>query len=335
MTSRALRLLLLLAAPAGCEPGDDCKPITVLPGAVDAGLPADGPAPPPANVTRFRIPLSPELPGTFGSGLAYDRSDDSYWMVTDRGNRTKDWLLRLVRVKIDGAAARIVEVIPITEHGMPLSGADLDPEDIALAPDGTLWVGDEVKPYLLHLNRRGEILARIEPPRQFTDRTDDRGFEGVAVSEDGRKVFAILQQGNKDEPDKMNTLIAAYDVASRSFTEYRYRLDDYRTYDYPEDVKGNTHACGLAAAGPGALYVLERDNQAGGNARLKRVYRVQIPEAPTNAPLPKTLVVDLYRLGYQKEKAEGLTVPQPGVLVVSNDNDGDITLTTELWRVKL
>lgn len=331
-------LLLSLAfssLAAGCAAENDCDPVTVLPGATDGGAPrGDGQPATPANVTKFKVPLTPELPGTFGSGLAYDKSDDSYWMVTDRGNRTKEWVLRLVKVKIAGATAQVVEVIPITEKGVVISGADLDPEDVALAPDGTLWLADEVKPFMLHLNRKGEILERVEPPKRFTDRSDDRGFEGLTVSADGT-VYAILQQGNKDEPDKMNTLIAAYDTAAKTFKEYTYRLDDYRTYDYPEEVKGNTHASGLAVAGARELYVLERDNQAGGNARNKRVYKIEIPEMPPAAALPKSLVVDLYKLGYQKEKAEGLTVPEPGVIMVANDNDGDITLATEIWRIKL
>jgi hypothetical protein len=244
-------------------------------------------------------------------------------------------VLRLVKVKVTATAAQIAQVVPLTEKGAPVSGADLDPEDLAFAPDGTFWIGDEVKPYLLRASRAGEILERIEPPASFVDRVDDRGFEGVAVAADGRTVYAILQQGNKMEPDKLNTLIGAYDVAARTWKEYKYRLDDYRLYDYPEEVKGNTHACGLAVAGGNELYVLERDNQAGGNARLKRVYRVTIPEAPPAAALAKTLVVDLHKLGYQKEKAEAIVLPEPGVLMVANDNDGDITLATEIWRVKL
>ncbi len=338
--------LLLAATPIalGCESEHDCPMAMVVPGNPDAGAPrapmvveipkADVVAAVASNVTRFKLPLTPELPGTFGSGLAYDKSDDSYWMVTDRGNRTKEWVLRLVRVKLS-PTPQIIAVLPLTEKGTPLTGADLDPEDISLAPDGTLWLGDEVKPYLLHVTRTGEVIERVAPPMNFIDHADDRGFEGLTVSADGKTIYGILQGGNKNEPDKLNTLIAAYDIGARSFKEYKYRLDDARLLDYPEEVKGNAHACGLATSGDGALNVLERDNQAGGNARLKRVYRIEIPADPPTTALPKTLVVDLYKLGYQKEKAEGLAVPEPGVLMIANDNDGDVAISTEIWRVKL
>lgn len=43
----------------------------------------------------------------------------------------------------------------------PLTGADLDPESLVRAPDGTFWVGDEQGPFLLHLDADGRVL---EPP---------------------------------------------------------------------------------------------------------------------------------------------------------------------------
>jgi len=39
-----------------------------------------------------------------------------------------------------------------------LTGADLDPESLARAPDGTLWIGDEVGPFLLHFDAGGTLL---------------------------------------------------------------------------------------------------------------------------------------------------------------------------------
>lgn len=42
-----------------------------------------------------------------------------------------------------------------------LTGADLDPESLARAPDGTLWIGDELGPSLFHFSADGELL---EPP---------------------------------------------------------------------------------------------------------------------------------------------------------------------------
>lgn len=42
-----------------------------------------------------------------------------------------------------------------------LTGADLDPESLVRAPDGTFWVGDEHGPFLVHLDGDGRVM---EPP---------------------------------------------------------------------------------------------------------------------------------------------------------------------------
>jgi glycerophosphoryl diester phosphodiesterase len=42
-----------------------------------------------------------------------------------------------------------------------LTGADLDPESLVRAPDGTYWIGDEHGPYLVHVDAQGRVL---EPP---------------------------------------------------------------------------------------------------------------------------------------------------------------------------
>jgi glycerophosphoryl diester phosphodiesterase len=42
-----------------------------------------------------------------------------------------------------------------------LTGADLDPESLVRAPDGTYWLGDEHGPFLVHVDDAGRVL---EPP---------------------------------------------------------------------------------------------------------------------------------------------------------------------------
>lgn len=47
-----------------------------------------------------------------------------------------------------------------------LTGADFDPESLQRAPDGTLWIGDEFGPFLLHVAADGRVL---EPPIPLPD----------------------------------------------------------------------------------------------------------------------------------------------------------------------
>jgi len=48
-------------------------------------------------------------------------------------------------------------------EGRLLTGADFDVESMVLLPDGTLWIGDEFGPFLLHFDAEGKLL---EPPVQ-------------------------------------------------------------------------------------------------------------------------------------------------------------------------
>ncbi len=79
--------------------------------------------------------------------------------------------------------------------------------------------------------------------------------------------------------------------------------------------------------------MIERDNQAGTNARIKKIYRFSIaglePKAQggTFALLEKTLVRDLMPdlerpKGLVLEKVEGLAVDRSGRGFIVTDNDG-------------
>lgn len=44
-----------------------------------------------------------------------------------------------------------------------LTGWDFDPESMQVAPDGTIWFGEEFGPYLLHTDARGRLLEAPIP----------------------------------------------------------------------------------------------------------------------------------------------------------------------------
>jgi hypothetical protein len=81
------------------------------------------------------------------------------------------------------------------------------------------------------------------------------------------------------------------------------------------------------------VYIIERDNQIGANAKTKMVYRVPVrdlnPVALGQTPpvVSKEAVRDLipdlakYR-GYIVDKVEGLAITESGEIFVSTDNDG-------------
>jgi hypothetical protein len=85
----------------------------------------------------------------------------------------------------------------------------LDSEGIAALPDGGFLVSDEFGPSLVRLDSEGRVLSRIVPegvtlegahytvqsvlPAIAAKRQLNRGFEGVAVSGDGAKLFLAFQ----------------------------------------------------------------------------------------------------------------------------------------------
>ena len=97
----------------------------------------------------------------------------------------------------------------------------LDAQGLALAEDGTFWVGDNYGPFIYHFNPRGELLGEIRPPAAFIPRAASGavaerriafgsilaeretllygrrpgcGFEGVSLTPDSKLLFAILKR---------------------------------------------------------------------------------------------------------------------------------------------
>ncbi len=85
----------------------------------------------------------------------------------------------------------------------------VDPEAIVHAPDGTFWLAEEYGPSLVHVAADGHVLGRYVPedsnltsksykvhetlPQPLRFRQKNRGFEALAISRDGSKLFALVQ----------------------------------------------------------------------------------------------------------------------------------------------
>ncbi|MCU0566714.1 MAG: esterase-like activity of phytase family protein, partial [Oculatellaceae cyanobacterium Prado106] len=115
---------------------------------------------------------------------------DTFWFMPDNGFGSKansaDYLLRIYQVDPNYRGAESgdgsVEILnfiqlsdpdrkipfEITNNGTSdrlLTGADFDIESFVLAADGTIWIGEEFGPYLLHFDSTGKLLeAPIATP---------------------------------------------------------------------------------------------------------------------------------------------------------------------------
>ena len=86
-----------------------------------------------------------------------------------------------------------------------LTGGDFDLESFREAPGGTLWFGEEFGPFLLHTDRDGRLLEApyplpgVKAPQnpllggEVPNLPTSRGFEGMAITPDGRTLYPMLE----------------------------------------------------------------------------------------------------------------------------------------------
>ncbi|MBB6345620.1 esterase-like activity of phytase family protein [Nonomuraea muscovyensis] len=261
--------------------------------------------------------VTPPFPGQPVQGFSgiVRRHDGTFDVLSDNGYGAKgnsaDFLLRVHRIKPD-FGKRTVAVLggfglsdprglvpfPLTRADRTLTGADFDVESIVRAQDGTYWIGDEFGPFLLHADREGRLLdAPVELPGVRAPENPNlagatpnlgrsKGFEGMARSVDGRRLYPLLEGTVTGDP--AGTLrMYEFDLRKRAYTERRwtYRLDD------------PAHAIGDAiAVDRHRFLVIERDNLQGDAARVKRIYLADTRDRDGDGALDKTLVADLLDL---------------------------------------
>jgi glycerophosphoryl diester phosphodiesterase len=162
----------------------------VLPAATFAGGPASGRYIGAGPIAGQPVPFAHQPVQGFSALLPDRRARGVYWALVDNGYGTQessaDFVLRLYRVRPDlsgpdrTGSVRVLDHIDLADpdHRVPftitnaftrdrvLTGADLDPESVQQAADGSFWIGDEFGPYLLHFGRTGRLLA---PPLSEPD----------------------------------------------------------------------------------------------------------------------------------------------------------------------
>ena len=208
-----------------------------------------------------------------------------------------------------------------------LTGADFDPESLALMPDGTLWVGDEFGPYLLHFAPDGVLLEPpvpvpvVPPLRDFArghahlcspdnptleqaepNLPGSGGLEGLALGPDGKHLYAALEKPMLDDPDRTRRTILEFDAVTARFTG--------RFWFFPAETD---QACvtTLETLGPDRFLLIERDGFEGRKAALKHVYRLDL----NGASVTKSLVCDLLSLA----DPDGFSRPEEGAVGLGPD----------------
>ena len=247
-----------------------------------------------------------------------------------------------------------------------LTGADFDPESFQFA-GGYLWIGDEFGPYLIQAETDGTVINIFETqlngktlrspdhykmttPGNPTQMLDfevlrSKGFEGMAVSADGRKLYPLLE-GALAGTDGSALEILEFDVNEQAWTGNHWQ--------YPLAEKG------LAIGDFNMIdneygLIIERDNGEGvtefacsdekgpncfAKAQLpaiKRIYKIKMNDENVNQAVTKVGYIDLLNIQDPNQVAkkplsegkfvfpfftiENVDVVDKETIIVGNDNN--------------
>jgi glycerophosphoryl diester phosphodiesterase len=290
-----------------------------------AVLPADTFAPgPPAGAliapANGRTPPFPSQP-VQGISAVLPAGNGSYWVMEDNGFGAKanssDFLLRFYRVTPGFETAKggpgtvsVGEFIQLRDpdHKVPwpivnaaggrfLTGGDFDIESFRQVADGTLWFGDEFGPFLVHTSASGRVLeapiplAGVKSPDNPTlaagetpTLASSKGFEGMAMAPNGRMLYPMLEGALTADADQSRRLISQFSLRTGKYTgkQWAYEMDT------PSDSIGD-----LTQLDGHRFLVIERDNNQGAAAAIKRIYEIDLHVVGADGFLVKHQVVDL------------------------------------------
>ncbi len=266
----------------------------------------------------------------FFSDIYYDRNNNEWWGVSDRGpgGGTLPYETRVQRftLTIDqntGAISNfnVVQTIKFTSGGQYLNGLaptnpgvlgnSFDPEGIVINPlNGNILISDEYGPTLAEFDRAGNLVRRFTVPPNLvptvagspnytapiptSGREVNRGFEGLAISPDGKYAYAVLQDGTIQDGYNLisgtrgiYTRIVKYDMATGlAVGQFAYKLNS-------SGQGGGVSS--IVALGNDKFLILERNNRGiGVGANIagpdKNVYQIDLNGATdvTGINLPPT-----------------------------------------------
>lgn len=264
------------------------------------------------------------------SDIYYDPNRNEWWGLSDRGpgGGTLSYDTRVQRFtlninKTTGAISnfQIVQTVKFSNGGSAMNGLApnpssvlgnaFDPEGFVVNPrNGNFLVSDEYGPSLNEYNRNGQLVKQyvvpsnlipksgsatdytVTPPTLSAGREPNRGFEGLAISPDGKYAYAMLQNGAIQDgwnngTRGIYTRIVKFDTETgKAVAQYAYKL---------ESSGQGRGISAIVALNDHEFYVLERNNRGiGVGATLaspdKNVFKIDIAGATdvTDVSLPAT-----------------------------------------------
>jgi hypothetical protein len=201
-------------------------------------------------------------------------------------------------------------------------GLSFDPEGLAIAPNGNFYISDEYGPSVYEFKPNGAFVRAFTTPANLipkagntpnyldgrptitAGRQDNRGFEGLTMSPDGSKLYAMLQDplvnegASNDGRRSQNLRLVEFDTKTgESTAQYVYQLESLAdinnripgtTDDFTATQQGRSIGISaITALNDKEFLVLERDNRGIGvddptgknPIGSKRAYKISLTDA--------------------------------------------------------
>jgi hypothetical protein len=224
--------------------------------------------------------------------------------------------------------------------GRWLTGADFDIESIRQDAQGNLWLGDEFGPYLIKTDAQGTVLrAQIPLPGVYAPENVEvkagtatanlggsGGFEGMALSADGTKLFTLLEKTVTGDAAK-SLRINEFDLATEAYTGAQ--------WFYVLEADG-TAIGDMVAVDDTRFIVIERNGAtATSGTPFKKLFLIDLAGVPNGGTVAKTELVDLMAIADPDDlngdssttftlpyvTIENVLVLDDRTLLVANDNN--------------
>lgn len=236
----------------------------------------------------------------------------------------------------------------------------LDTESIVVdTARNALWVSDEYGPFIVKIDpSTGTVLKKYQPgpgaadlPAILAKRRANRGMEGLTLDVASGKLHGFLQSPI-DDGSVSGRNVRDFAQFAR-WIEFDPTTETSKLFAYPIDGAlydrsrtGNAKLGDLASIGNGKFIVIEQGLGTNGKV-FNWLMLVEVPANATNiaaigseleknsmsatfasptaysavVTLRKTLLLDLNKVGWLAEKAEGLAMVDDTTLALTNDND--------------
>ena len=188
--------------------------------------------------------------------------------------------------------------------GQPGAGlVSIDAEAISFRKDGSFYLSEEYGPSIYYFNAQGRMLASLPVPDSLiprdkdgkiiftsasssitpsvnpavTGRRENQGLEGLSISPDGKKLFALLQSGalqdapGSDQTLRRNTRMLVYDISKNPAAptlaaEYALQLPTFNSSGSGAAPNRTAAQSEMLAINDRQMLVLARDGNGYNNA---------------------------------------------------------------------